>query len=97
MYCWLEHFDDEIAVAANSAGDDDDDDDEMFDEQDIDALDKQSLAARRTRLLYNEQSAHSALTGYKAYAVSSSDFSFLARDTLANFRLCSLEWHLFLQ
>lgn len=93
MYCWIEHFNRELSMATNGV---EDDDEVGFDYQDLDLMSNQRESARRSDLLYNEQSGHSSSVGYRAYAVSTSDFSFLARNNLANFHLCSLEWHLFL-
>ncbi|CAO3638363.1 unnamed protein product [Mucor hiemalis] len=95
MYYWLEHFNREISMATNGV---EDDDEVGFDDQDLDLMSNQREreSTRRSDLLYNEQRGHSSSVGYRAYAVSTSDFSFLARNNLANFHLCSLEWHLFL-
>lgn len=47
----------------------------------------------QTSLLFNQQAGHSSRTANKHYAFSTNDFSYMAKDNLQNFYMCSLEWH----
>jgi hypothetical protein len=73
-----------------------DGEDDVFELEEVERVHGSGREFKQSTLLFNEQSGHSARTGYKAYALSTSDFKFLAKNNLQNYFLCSCEWWDFL-
>lgn len=89
MWAWLKHFNPTRFHFENSSEEEEDD----FDFEEVNDLYDSATGNRDDGLLYNQQASHSATTANRSYAFSNNDFSYLGRDNLHNYYLCSLEWH----
>lgn len=52
-----------------------------------------SVGVTGPNLLFNEQAGHNTNVANSFYAFSTDDFTFMSKDNLQNYYLCSLEWH----